>query len=98
MGRHMFNVGDRVIFTAERDDDGGVICGQRGIVVDIDTYDSERIGICWDEEDYQYHSCSGNCDEHHGWYVDEDYLTIEPPDDLDSFESDGNAITDLFES
>lgn len=98
MSGHMFNVGDRVVFIAERDGDDGVRHGQRGVVVDIEAYDSERIGICWDEEDVLYHSCCGNCDEHHGWYVNEDYLAIEPPDDLDSFESDGNAITDLFES
>lgn len=94
----MFNVGDRVIFIAESDDDGGVEYGQRGVVVDIDSYSSERIGICWDEENDLYHSCCGNCDDNHGWYVDEDYLTIESPDDIGSFEFDGNAITDLFES
>lgn len=98
MGGHMFNVGDRVIFIAESDNDGGVEYGQRGVVVDMDTYDPERIGIRWDEEDDLYHSCCGYCDDHHGWYVDESYLTIEFPDSLDSFESDGNAISDLFES
>lgn len=65
-----FHIGDRVRFIVAFDPDDGVKYGQEGIVCSLDDdYGNENIGVKWDIELNKYHSCSGKCDNHRGWWV-----------------------------
>lgn len=89
----MFKVGDRVVMDVEYGEDHEVFLGQTGTVVDTD-FDPYRVGVCWDQRKSVYHSCSGSCDDNHGWYVDEYCLAAEMCD-LGTFDAD--SINKLFE-
>ena len=65
-----FHIGDRVMFTNSADPDDGVKYGQEGSVCSLDDdYGNGNVGVRWDIELGKYHSCSGKCENHHGWWV-----------------------------
>jgi len=51
--------------------------GEKGTICDIEHIDeSESIGVNWDKKDNFKHECHGNCQDHHGYYVPKNELTI----------------------
>lgn len=65
-----FHLGERVRFTTHIDPDEGVGYGQEGTICSLENdYGTENVGVRWDIELNKYHSCSGKCDNHHGWWV-----------------------------
>lgn len=94
--KYGFSVGDRVMFIEEEDPDGGVYNGQCGTVCTIyRAHDEGGIGVSWDKENNRYHSCDGNCEEYHGWFVPYDMIShIEC--DLGEFEHSDMSILNFI--
>lgn len=82
-----FHLGDRVMFIEDEDCDCGVSYGDVGTVCHFDSY---RVGVRWDSmtSGARGHTCSGNCDRGHGWYVSPKELSFEFPEEPICMESD----------
>jgi len=80
-----FNIGDRVILREDLDEETFERCidlnfslqpEMTGTVCAVSQYDGTSIGIDFDLE-IDGHSCEGNCEEGHGWYVMPEALEYE---------------------
>lgn len=68
-----FHVGDRVVLIKpDRDNNQSLYVGATGTVCVVD----RRVGVEWDEQIVEGHSCSDHCEYGHGWFVDKDYLSL----------------------
>ena len=78
-----FNVGDRVVCVRHAT---FVACGEYGTVCDIKYPFDDYIGVDWDKYDLDLrHTCSGNCEDGHGWYTRPEVISLvyENADDSD---------------
>lgn len=80
-----FRVGDRVICVRRIP---FVACGEYGTVCDINkSFDTivDYIGVDWDKYNPALHTCSGNCEDGHGWYTTPSTISLiyEIEDDSD---------------
>ena len=71
-----FHVGDRVLSIGATPDGHRV----KDLVGTVCTFSEfrPRIGVRWDKSLDFMHSCSRNCDDGHGWYVEENDLVLIP--------------------
>lgn len=90
-GESKFCKGDRVY--ALWDNPSGNIAiqaGYTGTVIDVYLYkddpDEDEIGVRWDEEISEGHSCHGSCDTGHGWYVRAKEVEFIPEPEHEDFE------------
>lgn len=81
-------IGDRVAANADM---GAVINGDTGTVVDLD---NSLIGVCWDRKLRGGHTCSDTCKDGHGWYVPQNILLPEGPEE--TFEIDAAVFDSMF--
>lgn len=70
----MFKVGDRVVAIR---DYGNVRKGDTGKIVHIVANSNPDIGVRWNREDWGFHNCSGNCENKHGYYVEEGDIKLQ---------------------
>lgn len=63
-----FKVGDRVRFTWRYED---FLFNQEGIIMEI----KSRYGVRFDIYNSRMHNLEGKCDNHHGWYCEEEHLS-----------------------
>ena len=76
-----FKIGDRVLCI--RQYQGGVFPDERGVV---ECYDSMgRLGVIWDGYNVRRHGLGIIERKGHGWYVPEDYVILDCPDDFGEF-------------
>lgn len=79
---YKFCKGDRVY--ALWDNPSGnrsIHAGYTGTIVDVYPYEGgpeDSIGVRWDEEIMEGHTCDGSCDTGHGWYVRANALEFIP--------------------
>ena len=91
-----FRIGDIVRFTTSTDPDDGVRYGQEGIVCSLDDdYGCENVGVRWDIELGKYHSCSGKCENHHGWWVPREDIELVRVD-IGEIQRSDNTIESLI--
>lgn len=95
--KHGFHIGDRVKFVDEVDPDGGVVFNQEGTICTFEGCDDDNIGVRWDKESGDYHSCSSFCEHTHGWYVPyHSLVSISESIDLGEISVDADVIGSLF--
>lgn len=64
------------MFVEEEDPDCEVVYGQMGTVCSFNGhYDREPIGVEWDLRKDIYHSCEGECENLHGWFVPHEMIS-----------------------
>ena len=75
-----FQIGDRVRCVVDYPDGNrGIVVGSMGTIVELDTY----VGVDWDDELENGHSCDGSARRGHGWNVEyEEIELIEPESDF----------------
>ena len=64
-----FRVGDRVMYADGGSEFGKYLAGETGTVCRLDGFGSDRVGVEWDKEFDDFHSCNGRCADNHGLYV-----------------------------
>lgn len=64
-----FKIGDRVVHT----ENFVIPKGYQGTVVHVG---KDLPGIRWDQKIRDGHTCDGKCEDGHGWYVQEEHLSI----------------------
>ena len=90
-----FQIGDRVCCINEFPDDNEEIhIGDTGTVCDIDEDDRLSVGVSWDHEIMLGHACKGNCNQGHGWYVNESDVELISDADMPAIDTD--AMNALF--
>jgi hypothetical protein len=95
--KHGFHIGDRVKFVDEVDPDDGVVFDQEGTVCTFEGCDDENIGVRWDKNSENYHSCSNFCEHRHGWYVPyHSLVNISESIDLGEINTEVPAVDMLF--
>mgnify|MGYP000330828870 CR=1 FL=1 len=69
-----YQVGDRVELLVDHPESNSVlVAGDLGTVCYVSEYgDERRLGVAWDKG--CGHSCDGNCEDLHGWYVYDDVV------------------------
>lgn len=79
----MFQIGDRVVYTATKSSDNRNICQYiTGTVVKMDEL---SIGVRWDVW-VNGHSLDGFCESGYGWWVDESEIEAEDCEEISEFE------------
>lgn len=81
-----FKIGDRVEstvnFPAFND---CIVIGDTGTVCH---FDYDRVGVSWDKVITTGHTCKGNCELGHGWYVRSTYIKICEEEDIKDIDDD----------
>ena len=82
MTRRCFQVGDRVVYTADSWNDN-IEIGDTGVVCTVEGGDYNPdwmlIGVRWDKY-VEGHDCDGHCEFGFGWNVTSDEIELETPD------------------
>lgn len=90
-----FQIGDRVCCINEfLDDNEEIHIGDTGTVCDIDEGGRLFVGVSWDHEIMLGHTCRGNCNQGHGWYVNESDIELISDADMPAIDTD--AMNALF--
>ena len=88
-----FNIGDRVVCVVDRSfGNPDILVGVCGTVCDLD--EDGFIGVAFDHEIHIGHSCSGQCENGHGWYLRPNALSIVDDSEFDVQE---DAINEFME-
>lgn len=92
-----FNIGDRVICLVDSPADNSSIHeGDTGTVCNIEDWDDDWVGVCWDKPVDGGHDCRGDCEYGYGWGVPPATLDFEPEDDKPPFQFDEDEFNNLF--
>ena len=87
-----FQSGDRVIAIKKY---GLVMKGETGTYVHTET-DFPKYGVRWDRHDPQKHTCGGNCERGHGFYVPYEVLEFDNVPDFGDLSDANQSAKDIL--